>query len=89
MIAQKGELEKARAGELGFIIHRHDGGRVLKVLSVDIEKLRAWARANGIPAAWVVLSRSGMPHIDLWGKVAERFLERGVCGNSIYSSGKI
>ena len=29
--------------------------------------LLAWARARGIPDSWIHDSRSGVPHIDLWG----------------------
>jgi hypothetical protein len=67
-------LGKARAGEIVVIRHRHRGRVIVKVLCSDPDKLRSWGRTNGIPESWMHVSRTGLPHFDLWGRAAERIV---------------
>ncbi|MDD5435887.1 MAG: hypothetical protein PH343_10705 [Nitrospira sp.] len=47
-------------------------GPFYKVICLDTETLKRWARENGIPEKWIHKSRNGTPHIDLWGTMARR-----------------
>ncbi len=65
-------LALAREGEIAYIEHRYHGRQILKVICSDREKLLAWGREHGIPERWLHVSRSGLPHFDLWGSVARK-----------------
>ena len=68
------QLAQARDGGIGIIKHRHKGRMVVKVLCADPDRLREWARANGIPEEWMHTSQSGLPHFDLWGRRARKVM---------------
>lgn len=72
-LSARHELARARAGGIGTIRHRYKGRAIVKVLCADPDRLREWARANGIPEEWMHISRSGLPHFDLWGAMAKKF----------------
>ncbi|MEW6573151.1 MAG: hypothetical protein AB1374_05910 [Bacillota bacterium] len=74
-------VKRARAGKIAIIempfAVKTRGRRCrpfVKVMCADREKLLQWGRARGIPAGWLHVSRSGLPHFDLWGRQAESVL---------------
>lgn len=69
---RKQALAKARAGEIVYMKHRYRGRMIIKVISADIEKLIKWGQKHGIPKQWLHISRSGLPHFDLWGVKAHK-----------------
>lgn len=75
-------VKRARAGEIAMIEMPFAvmiGGRwrrpFVKVMCADREQLLRWGRAYGIPAEWLHVSRSGLPHFDLWGRRAQRLIK--------------
>lgn len=66
-------LAKARIGEIVFLEHRYRGRMILKVICADKEKLIAWGQKYRITEQWLHISRSGLPHFDLWGSTAAKF----------------
>ncbi len=70
-------LDRARAGEIVILEHKWNDSvpvgqakKIVKVICADKDKLIEWGRKHGIPESWLHISRSGIPHFDLWGRMA-------------------
>jgi hypothetical protein len=78
----KAVIERARAGKIAVLkvpfalfVKGRPRYPVVKVMCADREKLLVWGYFREIPSAWLHISRSGMPHFDLWGRPAKRVLK--------------
>ncbi|MEW6048523.1 MAG: hypothetical protein AB1609_18935 [Bacillota bacterium] len=48
--------------------------RVTKAVCADRRLLEGWCREHRVPVAWIHRARSGLWHVDLWGRPADRVL---------------
>ncbi len=76
-MARNTAIERARRGDIVYLVHYYKGKKILKIMCADRHKLINWAIQHSIPKSWLHISRSGLPHFDLWGSNFTKIIKKG------------